>query len=337
MKFTNENVSQNTEKGKRNNATAATDTAALERFNAVKRAFEKAYASGADYTDEITALATAIAKSVLNKVIDPQRKTAGEKTAVSNSGVNKYLDELKRGIYFDERNLSNIRHWSNLPYEIEYTKNGDMLMIEHEGTSAALETLLDYCLTEGIDLVQTAVVALLEQAESHAENGENWLDEPFTVRRLSKRVYIRETDSKAYKDVETTAIQECYRAVRRAVADSRAVQTDPRNGYTYISIDAYSDEELEQIFIRSGKYADVGGVDCNGLYTGDYESLRAANSAEEMLASLNLTARELQIINLRMRGYGARAIGTYLGVSRGSVERSVKNIQSKARENGMNI
>lgn len=337
MKFTNKNVSQNTEKSKRNNATAATDTATFERFEGVKRAFEKAYASGADYTEEITALATAIAKSVLNKVIDPQRKTAGEKSTVSNSGVNRYLDELKRGIYFDEQNLSNIRYWSNLPYEIEYTKNGDMLMIEHEGTSAALETLLDYCLTEGIDLVQIAVVALLEQAESHAESGENWLDEPFTVKRLSKRVYIRDTDSKAYKDVETTAIQECYRAVRRAVADSRAVQTDPRNGYTYISIDAYSEEELEQIFIRSGKYADVGGVDCNGLYTGDYESLRAANSAEEMLASLNLTARELQIIKLRMRGYSVRAIAEYLGVRVGTITNLVKRTRDKAREIGFGI
>lgn len=334
MKFTNGNVSQNTEKSKRENAT---DNAAFERFNAVKRAFEKAYISGADYTEEITALATAIAKSVLNKVIDPQRKTAGEKTAVSNSGVNKYLDELKRGIYFDEQNLSNVRYWSNMPYAIEYTKDGDMLMIEDKAASVAFDTLLDYCLSEGIDLVQTAIVAILEQAERHSDNGENWLDMPFTVRRLSKRVYIREADSKAYKDVETTAIQECYRAVRRAVADSRAVQTDPRNGYTYISIDAYSDEELEQVFIRSGKYADVGGVDCNGLYTGDYESLRAANGAEEMLAKLNLTARELQIIKLRMRGYGAYAIASYLGVSHGSVERSVKNIQSKARENGMNI
>lgn len=306
-------------------------------FEQVKRNFEKTYASGADYTEEITALATAIAKSVLNKVIDPQRKTAGEKTAVSNSGVNKYLDELKRGIYFDKQNLSNIRYWSNLPYEIEYTKNGDMLMIEHEGTSAALETLLDYCLTEGIDLVQAAVVALLEQAESHAASGENWLDEPFTVKRLSKRVYIRENDSKAYKDVETTAIQECYRAVRRAVADSRAVQTDPRNGYTYISIDAYSDEELEQIFIRSGKYADVGGVDCNGLYTGDYESMKAANGAGALLEKMNLTARELQIIKLRMRGYGDLAIATYLGVSRGSVQRSKNNIRNKVREIGLGI
>lgn len=337
MKITVNNVAQNTEKSKNNDATAAADTAAFEHFDAVKRAFEKAYASGADYTEEITALATAIAKSVLNKVIDPQRKTAGEKSTVSNSGVNRYLDDLKRGIYFDSKNLANIRHWSNIPYEIEYTKDGDMTLVEDKAASIAFDTLLDYCLTEGIDLVHAAVVALLEQAADHAASGEGWLDEPFTVKRLSKRVYIRESDSRAYKEIDTTAIQECYRAVRRAIAQSRAVQTDPRNGYTYISIDAYEPEQLEQIFIRSGKYADVGGTDCNGLYTGDYESLRAANSAEEMLASLNLTARELQIIKLRMRGYSVRAIAEYLGVRVGTITNLVKRTRDKAREIGFGI
>lgn len=326
MKITPNNIAHNTEKV--NEASP---------FELSKRTFEKAYASGNDYTQELENLATAIAKSVLNKVIDPQRKTAGEKTAISNSGINKALDELKRGIYFDGKNLANIRHWTNADYETAYTKDGDMKLEESKDANDGLAALIDYTITDGYDLVQAAALALLEQAAEHAASGENWLDCPFTVRRLSKRVYIRETDSKAYKDVETTAIQECYRAVRRHVAASRAVSTDPRSAYTYISIDAYEPEELEQIFIRAGKYADVGGVDCHGLYTGDMESLRAYNQADALFEKLNLTARELQIIKLRMRGYGARAIRTYLGVSKGSVDRSIVNIRNKARENGINI
>lgn len=306
-------------------------------FGRAKRAFEKAYASGNDYTTELENLATAIAKSVLNKVIDPQRKAATEKSTVSNSGISKALDELKRGIYYDGKNLSNIRHWENADSAMHYSRNGDMVTETDSGATAALDALMDYTITDGYDLVQTAACALLEQAAEYAASGEYWLDMPFMVERLSKRVYIRETDSRAYRTEETTPMQEVYRTVRRAIANSRAVMTDPRNGYTYISIDEYSPETLEQIFVRSGKYADVGGIDCHGLYTGDMESLKAYSDIDALLEKLNLTARELQIVKLRLRGYGDLAIASYLGTSRGSIQRSKFKIRDKALENGFSI
>ncbi len=305
-------------------------------FGRAKRAFEKAYASGNDYTMELENLATAIAKSVLNKVIDPQRKAATEKSTVSNSGISKALDELKRGIYYDGKNLSNIRHWENADSVTRYNRDGDMITETDSDSSAALDALMDYAITDGYDLVQTAACALLEQAAEHGSNN-GWLDAPYTVERLSKRVYIRETDSRAYRIEETTPIQEVYRTVRRAIANSRAVMTDPRNGYTYISIDAYEPETLEQIFVRSGKYADVGGIDCHGLYTGDMESLKAYSDIDTLLEKLNLTARELQIVKLRLRGYGDLAIASYLGTSRGSIQRSKFKIRDKALENGFSI
>ena len=44
-------------------------------FEQVKRNYETALASGKDSTQELTALATAVAYCVLNECIDPQRKT----------------------------------------------------------------------------------------------------------------------------------------------------------------------------------------------------------------------------------------------------------------------
>lgn len=323
MKITSNNIAHNNEN--------------VNAFEAAKRAFEAAYRSGNDYTAELENLATAIAKSVLNKVIDPQRKAAAEKSTVSNSGINRALDDIKRGIYFDGKNLANIRHWTNADSVTRYDRDGDMVITADSDASAAMDALMDYTITDGYDLVQTAICALLEMANAHCNAAENWLDAPFTVKRLSKRVYIRENDSRAYRTEETTPIQEIYRAVRRAIADSRAVTTDPHSGYTYISIDAYEPETLEQIFIRSGKYADVGGVDCHGMYTGDAASLTAYNDVDTLLAKLNLTAREVQIIKLRLRGYGGRAIANSLGISKGSHDRSLESIRRKARENGFNI
>lgn len=304
-------------------------------FDLAKRAFESAYASGADYSTELENLATAIARSVLNKVIDPQRKTAVEKSTVSNSGVNRTLDELKRGMYFDGENLKNIRHWSNMDSVASYDSNGDMHLDHDKDADNGLNALIDYTITDGYDLIQTAVMALLEMAADHAASGGAWLDEPFTVSRLSKRVYIRETDSRAYKDVETTPIQECYRAVRRAVASSRAVQTDPRSAYTYISIDAYEPEQLEQIFVRAGKWEDIGSVDCHGLYTGDIETYRANRRVDELVEKMNLTARELQILKLRMHGASLHAVAEYLNTSYGSICRTVKRMREKAHDIGL--
>ena len=136
-------------------------------------------------------------------------------------------------------------------------------------------------LSDGIDLVQTAALAILEQAAEHA-NSESWLDSKYTVRRLSRRVYIRSDESAAYRDDETTPIQEVYRAVRQAVQNSRAVQTDPRNGYSYI--EDMTADGLDAIYYRMGKYTDLGGYDCNGNYTTDRQ---AAADYETLVASLN--------------------------------------------------
>lgn len=335
MSNTNERIAQNNEKSKPENVKNAA-------FEQAKRAFERAYASGNDYSAELNALSMAIARSVLNKVIDPQRKAAGqaERTGkpvkVSNSGINRALDELLRGIYFDAQKLDNLRHWTNQPYTVKHSANGDRV-VEHDAEAeAAIDTLMDYTLTDGTDLVQTAAVALLELALDHAA-GAGWLDSVYTVHRLSKRVYIRETDSRAYKDVETTPIQEVYRAVRRAVADSRAVQTDPRSPYTYISIDAYEPEELEQIFIRADKYADVGGMDCHGLYTSDIESFQTLRSAETIMERMNLTAKESQVLKLRIQGYSLRAIAEYLNVSHVAIAKTVYRIQKKASDTDFDI
>ena len=54
-------------------------------FEQVKRNYETALASGKDSTQELTALATAVAYSVLNKCIDPQRKTAADRDTVSDN------------------------------------------------------------------------------------------------------------------------------------------------------------------------------------------------------------------------------------------------------------
>lgn len=312
------------------NKTAQAKATTAPTFETVKRNYETALAQGKDTTQELTALATAVAYSVLNKCIDPQRKTAAQRDTASNNGYNPAMVALKRGIAADLATLDNTRRNATAATATTYNADGDFVTVTADKeAAAALANLIDETLSDGIDLVQTAALAILEQAAEHA-TAPAWLDTPYTIRRLSRRVYIRSDESAAYKDDETTPIQEVYRAVRQAVQDSRAVQTDPRNGYSYI--EDMTADGLDTIYYRMGKYTDLGGYDCNGNYTTDKQ---AAVDYETIVASLNLTDRQAQILRLRMQGKGYKAIATYLGVTQRAIAKTVGQIQTKATAAGM--
>lgn len=299
-------------------------------FEQAKRNYETALTSGKDTSAELTTLAAAVAYSVLNKCLDPQRKTAKDLDTVSNSGQNPALLQVKRGIAADLATLDNTRRNADKATRTTYNADGDIVTeIADKDADTALTALIGETLSDGIDLVQIAALAILEQAADHA-NGAKWLDTPYTARRLSKRVYIQRTDSAAYKDITTTPIQEVYRTVRKAIQSSRAMQTDPRSGYTYI--DGLTADGLETIYYRLQKWTDLGGYNCNGNYTADIQTVE---DYETTITKLELTDRQAQILRLRMQGKGYKAIATYLGVTQRAIAKTVGQIQKKATAAGL--
>lgn len=315
---------------KANTNTKTPETPALTAFETVKRTFETAYSAGGDYSAALLDLSQAVAYSTLNKCIDPQRKTAAERETVSDNGHNPALLEVKRGIFFDRHLLDNTAANAAKATKATFTADGDPVTVTADkDAETALNALIGETLSDGIDLVNAAALAILEQAAEHAA-APGWLDRPYTVRRLSKRVYIRSTDSAAYADVETTPIQEVYREVRKAIQDSRAVQTDPRNGYTYI--EDLTADGLDVIYYRLSKYADMGGYNVDGNYTADRQTMIDYTAIVERL---ELSDRQAQVLRLRMQGKGYKAIGTYLGVDVSNVKRTMKQVQAKAEKIGL--
>lgn len=299
-------------------------------FSEIKREFEAAYASDRDHTPELLELATAITCSCLNTCLDPQRKSAQERGTVSDNGISPVIDALKRGMLRDILLLEHTADVAAHATRIVFSTDGDPAIVTADPEAQiAFGKLIRETLSDGLDLRNTAVLAILEQASEHA-TCPNWLDTPYTVRRLSKKVYIQASDSAAYRDDVTTPVQEVYRQVRAAVQSSRAVQTDPRNGYTYI--EDMTPDGLDVIFYRLQKWADVGGYDCHGLYTADLTSMRAYHN---MLKALNLTRRQMDIVQLRMRGYGKKAIASYLGIDVANVGRTMRQIQKKCKKFGI--
>ena len=256
-----------------------------------------------------------------------------------NTGYNSTLEQLRRELGRDLHELDTLHHASMNAYNATVTADGDYKRVKVDpGCAVALDRLSSVQLGDGVDFVNVAVVAILEETAKQKEREPGAgadLTRPYTVRRLSRKVWIKTENSvNGWEEVETTPIQEIYKAVRRYVMQSRAAATDPRNGYSYLdetTTDPITGEETT-VYKRLPKYADLGGyaVDFNGactLYSVDRETV---DRYDALVTSLDLTAKQAQILTLKQSGYGNKAIATYMGISENSVKGACTEIRRKA-------
>jgi hypothetical protein len=314
------------------------------KFETLKRAFETAYPTG-EYTSELQALSTAIAYSVLRKCLDPQRKTAPTldrpEGIASNNGVNPVMLALYRSLGKDVRLLENTLTAASDAVEGRYNEEGDYVQETGDvNAKDALNIIMGDTLSDAYELVNVAVIALLEQCNQADTTAPNWLDKPYNVQRIKRRVRINPADAPKLETVETTPIQEAYRAVRRAILASRAVQTDPRNGYIYI--EDITADGLDTLYVRAGRAADISGKMADkGITSADLTDtlippdITTRLDFDGLLDRLDLTPRQNAIMELRMRGYGHKAIATYLGVRAENVKLQIKRIRAKAEKLGI--
>lgn len=321
-----------------NTTTKATTTETTNRntFTDLLREYERqattrTTATEKEYTTALTNLATAVAYSVLKKCIE-----------TSN---NETLTRVKRDIARDTALLNNTQYAMLNAYEYRHNKDGEKVRYtKDKDLATALNKLCADTLGEGLDLVNIAIVTIMQETDKARERdgdtltGE-FMESRYTVRRLKRKVWIKTAESvKGWETVETSPIQETYKAVRREIQNSRAVQTDARNGYTYLE-DYATDPESETettIYRRLPKYTDLGGRVCdfNGketAYTADTETVE---TVDRIIEDLNLSKQQADILKLRLSGYGRKAIATYLGVRDDNIKVQLNRIQAKAKAIG---
>ena len=290
--------------------------------------------NSAKFTEVATDLVTAIAFSVLRKCLDPQAKSGKP----SNSGCNPQLDEVKRSIYRDTNTLKNIDYSCKKAFITVYNEDGDrQTKTADNDYRYAYNKLTQQTLGDGLDLVNTAIVSLLDECTKVDTTAENFLETVYTVRRLKKKVWIKVEDSaNGWETVETSPIREVYKAVRREVANNRSLNIDPSNGYMYLEDLARDEESNEEttIYRRLNKFSDLAGnvTDFNGAVKFETVDSASVTDYDTMIEKLELTTRQAQVLQLRMSGYGYIAIGTYLGVNEKSVRDVLKTVQKKASE-----
>lgn len=318
----------------------------------------KKYNADPRNADHLTDLATAVAYSVLRKVIDPTRKTATTTDRPSNSGLNPALVALRDDLTRDRAYLTRLDYATNGATRLAFTADGDLVSetvdpaLDKATTALVRETLGD-----GLDLVNDAVVAILDETAKQADRDPGQpvdLERVYTVRRLKRKVWIKTADSvNGWETVETTPIQEVFKAVRRSIQNSRAMQADPRNGYTYLEDLAIDPEtgDGSTIYRRLPKYADMGG-NVGGVndptdyipgqpagldgkptnYTADRETVE---TTDRLVAALGLTDREMTVLKYRLAGYGYKAIATAMGLTVDNAKRCGRRIREKATAAGM--
>ena len=290
--------------------------------------------TSAKFTEVTTDLATAVAYSVIRKCLDPQAKSG----KTSNSGCDPQLEEVKRSIYRDTNTLKNIDYSCKEAFTTVYNEDGDrQTKTKDSDYRYAYNKLTQKTLGDGLDLVNTAIVSLLDECTKVDTTTGNFLETVYTVRKLKKKVWIKVSDSvNGWETVETSPIREVYKAVRREVANNRSLNIDPSNGYLYLEDLAKDEESNEEatVYRRLNKYTDLAGnvTDFNGAVKFETVDSGSVADYDKMTEALELTARQAQVLQLRMSGYGCVAIGTYLGVKEESVRSVLQTIQKKAVE-----
>ncbi len=303
--------------------------------------------------DHLTDLATAVAYSVLRKVIDPTRNA----DRPSDSGLNPALVALRDDLTRDRVYLTRLAYAVNGATRLTFNADGDPVSgVIDPALAKAATDLVGQTLGDGLDLVDDAVVALLDETAKQAERDHGQpvdMERPYSVRRLKRKVWIKTAESiNGWETVETTPIQEVFKAVRRSIQNSRHMQADPRNGYTYL-VDLAIDPETgdgSTIYRRLPKYVDMGddgttrpaadyipgqpaGLDGKpGLYSADRETVE---NADRLVAAMGLTDREMTVLKYRLAGYGYKAIATVMGLTVDNAKRCGRRIRDKATAAGL--
>jgi hypothetical protein len=185
-------------------------------------------------------LSEATAAAVLKKVIDPQRHSATKETpaaTVSNSGHSPVLVSIRSEMHRDRRDLDRLAYATENASRLAFNADGELTreIIDPDLEKAAAD-LIGQTLGDGLDLVHEAAVAILEETAKQLERDPDQptdLERPYTVRRLKRKVWIKTAESeKAWETVETTPIQEVYKAIRRAIQNSpRHADRPPQRVY----------------------------------------------------------------------------------------------------------
>ena len=288
------------------------------------------------YTNALTELATACTFSVLKKLCNVGGTVT--ETSKSTTDTAKTIRQLRQSLAKDLHDLNRLAYANNNATALEYNQDGDLQsVVKDKDLHNALTALCADTFGEGIDLMHTAVTTILTETAKATDLTADFMETPYNVRRLKRKVYIKDANSLGgYETTQTTAIQEVYKAIRRDIESNRTMQI-ASNKYTYLESIATDTESDTAVYRRLPKYSGLAyeTTDYNGKITAITADTETVDTTDRIIEKMNLTAKQATILQLRQSGYGNKAIATYLGISLSTVKTQLRALQAKATAIGL--
>ena len=303
-------------------------------FTSLVRAYELSCINHEDIIETVQKLSEACVLSVLRKLY-----------SVSGQEV---MAELRYGILHDIDSFGKIHRINKCcSYSIDIPDNCREDKMTCEYIDETLIDLLRVPISDGYDLVNDAVVGILEETEKvrrrDGKLNEGFLEKSYTEHRLKNKVHIKnENSANGYETVETTPLKEVYKMIRRSACNLPAVQYS-ENKYVYMD-DVTVDGEIKEAYFRPvSEYKSIacGEIDIAEM-PNRYDTqvrqkmiiLEKADDIDDIVKSLDLSERQFLVLKYRLDGYGYKAIATATGIDKNNVLRVCKQIRKKAIDYG---
>lgn len=302
-----------------------------------------------EYTTALMELATACTYSVLKKLTDPQGLQGGlkeqekpEKRIGINNATSRQtvVNRLRREVAHDLQNLRNLEYLSTMAKTVNVTINGEYTTDTNGEYNELLTKLSNTMSNDGLELINSAICAILEETRKIDSFSTGFMEKPYKVRRLKKKVRIQSADSvNGWETVETMPIKEVFKAIRREVEANRGLQIASHK-YTYIE-EIVTDTETGEnttAYRRLNACSGLAGevYDFNGKPIAIVADTETIDNYSAFCEGANLTMRERTVLDYRLQGYGNKAIATKTGISENACKGAVQRLRQKAIEWGLN-
>ena len=147
------------------------------------------------YTTALTTLATACTYSVLKKLCNVGGAVTEQTKSTTDTA--KTLRTLRQLLTKDIATLNRLQYATDNATEYQYNADGERVLtvLDKELYSASKQLIAQPLESEGLDLINTAIVTILSETEKVADTSTNFMETPYNVRRLKRKVYIKDTSS----------------------------------------------------------------------------------------------------------------------------------------------
>lgn len=310
------------------------------------------------YVDALDELAQVLAYSVLKtkrmRVNKPHMVESGDGT-LTETGTHYYtlIDDVTNGLKQSIRMLAREHNVNEtVGYLVQRDKLGyiesyvpksyseDGTIDENSETQAdAVKASMNECIDDGYEVLQEARLAIIAETKHSIETfGTIDLKKEYTVKEINHRAYARKEDfCKAIKERDTTGVKNMYLSVSRSITDGRATnaQSKPEVLVPFGLTDTETGDDIGEVFLRRKLNTATRAEGAAETLIPDNET--DTETVFDIMDRANLSKQQRKIIEMRLQGYGRKAIATAMHVKLGSVNVQLKRIGEKLYNIGITV